>query len=180
MKPVQTTNQVSRLYRDLGPAVFRRCLRLLGDRPAAEDATQEVFLKLLRDMGRLQNRAMVLPWIFRVATNHCLNLRRDARRRGQDALAEDLDVVPDTRGDGPGAYPDRQIAQAVLSRFDGETQAVAVGVFVYGMEREEIASMLGISRRTVSRRLGHFVGSARDFLTRSEADGKPVAHPALP
>lgn len=179
MKPVQTRNQVSRLYRELGPAVFRRCLRLLGDRPAAEDATQEVFLKLLRDMGRLQNRGMLLPWIFRVATNHCLNLRRDARRRGQDALAEDLDVLPDTRGDGPGAYPERQIAQAILSRFDGETQAVAVGVFVYGMERDEIASMLGISRRTVSRRIGHFVESARDFLIRSEADGKQVAHPAL-
>jgi len=172
MSPVEARTQVSRLYRELGPAVYRRCRRLLGDPAAAEDATQEVFVKLLRDMDRLQDRETVLPWIFRVATNHCLNLRRDARTRGQDALAEDLDVVPDTRGDGPDAYPDRQLAQAVLSRFDEETQAVAVGVFVDGMEHREIASMLGISRRTVSRRLQHFVERAREFLVRSDAGGK--------
>jgi RNA polymerase sigma-70 factor (ECF subfamily) len=180
MSPVDTKDQMSRLYRELGPAVYRRCLRLLRNRSAAEDATQEVFVKLLRDMDRLQGRESMLPWIFRVATNHCLNLRRDAHKRGQDALGEDLDVMPDSRGDGPGAYPDRQLAQAVLSRFDAETQAIAVGVFVDGMEHQEIANVLGISRRTVSRRLERFVESARDFLIRSETDGKQMAHPAVP
>jgi RNA polymerase sigma-70 factor (ECF subfamily) len=173
-------SQVPRLYRELGPAVYRRCLRLLGDRAAAEDATQEVFVKLLRDMDRLEDRETVLPWIFRVATNHCLNLRRDARRRGQDALAEDLDVVPDARGDGPAAYPDRQLAQAVLSRFDRETQAVAVGVLVDGMEHEEVASMLGISRRTVSRKLDRFVENARKVLARSDSGSKESNEAVLP
>jgi RNA polymerase sigma-70 factor, ECF subfamily len=163
---------VSRLYRELGPVVYRRCLRLLGDRAAAEDATQEVFVKLLRDMDRLQDRETVLPWIFRVATNHCLNVRRDARGRGQDGLAEDLEILPDTRGDGPEAYPDRALAQAVLARFDSETQAVAVGVFVDGMEHEEVAAVLGISRRTVSRKLSRFLENARKYLARTDAGGR--------
>jgi len=180
VKPAEAKDQMSTLYRELGPAVYRRCLRLLRDRAAAEDATQEVFVKLVRDMDRLQERETVLPWIFRVATNHCLNLRRDAGRRGEDALAEDLDVLPDTRGEGPGAYPERQVVQAILSRFDDETQAVAVGVLVDGMEHQEIASMLGISRRTVSRRLERFLESSREFLIRIETDGKQSAHPALP
>ena len=160
-------SQVTRLYRELGPVVYRRCLRLLGDRAAAEDATQEVFVKLLRDMDRLKDRETVLPWVYRVAMNHCLNLRRDARRRGQDGMAEDLDVLPDAHAEGPDAYPDRQLAQAVLSRFDGETQAVAVGVLVDGMEHEEIAGALGISRRTVSRKLNRFMENARKFLART-------------
>jgi RNA polymerase sigma-70 factor (ECF subfamily) len=160
-------SQVTRLYRELGPVVYRRCLRLLGDRAAAEDATQEVFVKLLRDMDRLNDRETVLPWVYRVAMNHCLNVRRDARRRGQDGLAEDLEVVPDARAGGPDAYPDRQLAQAVLSRFDEETQAVAVGVLVDGMEHEEIAAVLGISRRTVSRKLGRFLENARKFIART-------------
>ncbi len=160
-------SQVTRLYREFGPVVYRRCLRLLGDRAAAEDATQEVFVKLMRDMDRLSDRETVLPWIYRVAMNHCLNVRRDARRRGQDGLAEDLDVVPDARADGPDSYPDRQLAQAVLARFDGETQAVAVGVLVDGMEHEEIAAVLGISRRTVSRKLTRFLENARKFIART-------------
>ena len=166
-------SQGTRLYRELGPVVYRRCLRLLGDRAAAEDATQEVFVKLLRDMDRLKDRETVLPWVYRVAMNHCLNVRRDARRRGQDGLAEDLDVVADVHAERPDAYPDRQLAQAVLSRFDGETQAVAVGVLVDGMEHEEIAAVLGISRRTVSRKLARFLENARKFIARTgpgEAD----------
>ena len=160
-------SQVTRLYRELGPVVYRRCLRLLGDRAAAEDATQEVFVKLMRDMDRLSDRETVLPWVYRVAMNHCLNVRRDARRRGQDGLAEDLDVVPDARAAGPDSYPDRQLAQAVLARFDGETQAVAVGVLVDGMEHEEVAAVLGISRRTVSRKLTRFLENARKFIART-------------
>jgi RNA polymerase sigma-70 factor (ECF subfamily) len=163
-------SQAARLYREYGPAVYRRCLRLLGDRAAAEDATQEVFVKLMRDMDRLQQRETVLPWIYRVATNHCLNLRRDAGRRGEEMVDGDLELSPDAAGQ-PQGYPDRQLAQAVLSRFDAETQAVAVGVFVDGMEHEEIARVLGISRRTVSRKLGRFLEHARKFLARTEVGG---------
>jgi RNA polymerase sigma-70 factor (ECF subfamily) len=56
----------------------------------------------------------------------------------------------------------------VLSRFDEKTQAIAVGVFVDGMEHEEVAHALGISRRTVSRKLDRFVANARKYLNRSE------------
>ena len=163
-------SQAARLYREYGPAVYRRCLRLLGDRAAAEDATQEVFVRLVRDMDRLQERETVLPWIYRVATNHCLNVRRDARRRGEEAVDGDLELDPGAAGQ-PASYPERQLAQAVLSRFDAETQAVAVGVFVDGMEHEEVARALGISRRTVHRKLGRFLENARKFLARSGEDG---------
>src|ERR1700719_1415116 len=41
--------RVAELYRTYGPAIYRRCLRLVGDTEAARDATQEVFGKLMRD-----------------------------------------------------------------------------------------------------------------------------------
>ncbi len=158
-------DEAARLYREHGPAVYRRCLRLLGSREAARDATQEVFVKLVRDMKRLQDRETALPWIYRVATNYCLNLRRDAARRGEEALDPALEVS----GGAPDRYPERQLAQQVLSRFDSTTQAIAVGVFVDGMEREEVAEALGISRRTVTRKLGRFLGNARKFMARSDS-----------
>jgi RNA polymerase sigma-70 factor (ECF subfamily) len=166
MEPAQKSSQVARLYRELGPAVYRRCLRLLGDRAAAEDATQEVFVKLLRDIDRLSDRDTVLPWIYQVATNHCLNLRRNARRRGEVTTVDELVSVPEARGEGPGGYPDRQLVRAVLSRFDTLTQAVAVGVLVDGREHAEVAQMVGISRRSVIRKLKTFVTRSRAFASR--------------
>ncbi len=152
--------RIASLYRELGPAVYRRCLRLLRDREAARDATQEVFVKLVRDIGRLADRETALPWIYRVATNHCLNVLRDARRRGSDAGEDALEVVPAAAP----SFPDGRLARQVLSRFDVQTQAIAVGILVDGMEHEEIAGALGISRRTVHRKLTRFLDRARALL----------------
>jgi RNA polymerase sigma-70 factor (ECF subfamily) len=155
---------VAALYERYGPAVYRRCCALLRDREAARDATQEVFGKLLRNEGRLAARGEVLPWIWRVTTNHCLNLRRNARRHGEEELQPDLLLHDNAQ---PDAVPERRLAQQVLSRFDEETQAVAVAVLVDGMEHQEVADVLGISRRTVLRKLDRFLTNARKFVQRS-------------
>jgi len=155
---------VAQLYRQFGPVVYRRCLALLHDREAARDATQEIFRKLLMDQKKLMERESVLPWIYRVATNHCLNERRNRSRRGEDELQPELQMATEA---APDLFPERQLAQQILARFDAETQAIAVGVFVDGMEHEEVAAALGISRRTVLRKLGRFVENAKKFLLRS-------------
>jgi RNA polymerase sigma-70 factor (ECF subfamily) len=160
--------QVAELYGALGPAVYRRCLKLLRDRDEARDATQDVFMKLVRDMDRLQDRATVMPWIYRVATNHCLNLIRSRRRAGDSVAVEDagLELAPVAQS-AEASYPDRVLARAVLAEFDEDTQAVAVGVLVDGMEHEELAQALGISRKTVQRRLDRFLTRARELVARS-------------
>lgn len=157
--------RVVRLYREYGSVVYRRCVRLLGDDEQARDATQEVFVKLLREERLTGEAADVLPWIYRVATRHCLNLRRDARHgRWRLDGARELEVADP----GGAPYPDRRLAQQILARFDTTTQAVAVGVLVDGMEREELAGALGLSRRTVHRKLARFLAGARRLLLGKE------------
>jgi RNA polymerase sigma-70 factor (ECF subfamily) len=157
-------SKAAELYRAHGPAVYRRCLRILKDPEAAKDATQEVFVKLIRDMARLEDRETALPWIYRVATNHCLNVRRNASRRGEDQDPPALELAGSADAD---ALPNRQLVQAILSRFDATTQTVAVGVLVDGMEQEEVAEVLGVSRRTVARKLARFLDLARQHADRS-------------
>lgn len=165
MASPERAEQAAQLYREYGPAVYRRCLRLLRDREAARDATQEVFVKLVREASALEARENVLPWVYRVATNHCLNVLRNAERRGERGLPEELAVAS---REGPESWPDRHLARRVLARFDATTQAIAVGVLVDGMEQEEVAQALGISRRTVGRKLRRFLERARAFLAGSE------------
>ena len=154
---------IAELYRTWGPAIYRRCLRLLRDTEAARDATQEVFRKALSSPEKLADPDTALPFIYRVATNHCLNERRNAGRRGETELG-DLDVASERP-----EFPQRRLVQRVLSRFDTKTQSIAVGVLVDGMEHEEVASALGISRKTVSRKLARFLDHARKYLERSAA-----------
>ncbi len=155
--------KIAELYRTWGPAIYRRCLRLLRDTEAARDATQEVFRKALSSPEKLVSVDTALPFIYRVATNHCLNERRNAGRRGETELM-DLDVSSEHPD-----FPQRRLVQRVLARFDSRTQSIAVGVLVDGMEHEEVADALGISRKTVSRKLARFLENARKYLERSAA-----------
>jgi RNA polymerase sigma-70 factor, ECF subfamily len=156
-------DHIAELYRTWGPAIYRRCLRLLRDQEAARDATQEVFRKALSSPEKLADPDIALPFIYRVATNHCLNERRNAGRRGETEMGE-LEVAS-----AHPEFPQRRLVQRVLSRFDTKTQSIAVGVLVDGMEHEEVADALGISRKTVSRRLARFLEHARKYLERSAA-----------
>jgi len=153
--------RIAGLYHRYGPAVYRRCLRLLRNPEAASDATQEIFRKLLQD-GLHDDPDVALPWMWRIATNHCLNQRRNAQRRGETELQPDLMVRAE---EAPGG--ERRLVQRVLSRFDQKTQAIAVGVLVEGMEHEEVADVLGVSRKTVSRKLALFLLNARKYLERT-------------
>jgi RNA polymerase sigma-70 factor, ECF subfamily len=161
---VPSREKAAEIYRTYGPAVYRRCLKLLRDKEAASDATQEVFVKLVRDIAKLDDPAIVLPWLYRVATNHCLNVLRNKHRRGESPMElEVADEVVET------PFPDRHLAGAILSKFDEGTRAVAVGVLVDGMGHEELAGVLGISRKTVERRLARFLERARELVSGDES-----------
>ncbi|MCA8921005.1 MAG: RNA polymerase sigma factor [Planctomycetes bacterium] len=63
------------------PRVYGLALRLTRDAQTAEEATQETFLRVLRNLGALKNRARLDGWILRIATNV---VRDMARRRGRE------------------------------------------------------------------------------------------------
>ena len=147
-------------YRRCGATIFRRCLKLLGDPALAQDATQEVFVRLIRHGGRLEPREGYLPWIYRVATNHCLNLLRDEAR----LVTLDLDSLAVTADLSLVSYAQRDLTVRLLRRFDDTTAAVAVLALVDGLSQEEIAEVLEISRKTVGRKLRHFIERAQRFV----------------
>ena len=149
--------RLAQLYRRYGPIIYARCRRLLQDEAAAEDATQETFLRVLRHIERAPDEREVLTWIYRIATNHCLNVLRDARRRPT----------------GPAVWAgasfeqglaDRDLAIRLLQRVPRKLAVVAWMHHVEGMAQGEVAQVLGISRRTVVNRLGAFAGKVRRYM----------------
>ena len=77
---------LARVYGDYHAAVYNLCARILGDREEAKDVTQEVFLKAFSKPPAATEDVRLRPWLYRVATNACLNLIR-GRRAGRPRRA---------------------------------------------------------------------------------------------
>jgi RNA polymerase sigma-70 factor (ECF subfamily) len=148
------------LYGRYGGVVYARCRRMLREVAAAEDITQETFLRVHRHLGAIPDEDAVLPWLYRIATNLCLNALRDGR--AGPVLVE----VPPER---PGASLDellnnRDLITRVISRVSPNVQLTAWLFYMDGMRQEEIAEVLGISRRSVAKRLAKFLRISRKFV----------------
>src|SRR5581483_8617397 len=89
------------------------CYRILGGLQDAEDMTQETLLAAWRGLHGFEERASLRNWLYRIATNRCLNALRDRKRRPQEVpsmaerpkptrMAEPLwlDPYPDTLLEG--------------------------------------------------------------------------------
>jgi RNA polymerase sigma-70 factor (ECF subfamily) len=162
-----TEDRLTELYRRYGPVIYARCRALLQDEAAAEDATQETFIRVHRHLDRVPAEREALFWIYRVATNHCLNELRDRKQR--PLLAEPPLDRPCPQGDPEGRLADRDLAARLIGAAPTKVRAIAWLYHVDGFEQEEVADILDVSRRTVINRLALFMENARKVLRRIAA-----------
>jgi RNA polymerase sigma-70 factor, ECF subfamily len=139
------------IYVRYSKSVYRRALRLLGDKEAAQDVTQEVFLRVMHSGVSVPAEPTPMAWLYRVTTNICLNRLRDRNR--QEALLATKYAVNDVVS---AIGETRTMVSQVLERVPEELQEVAIYFFVDELSYDEIAPLLGVSRRTVSNRLSAF------------------------
>jgi RNA polymerase sigma-70 factor (ECF subfamily) len=158
-------DQLADLYRKYGPIIYARCRAMLRDDAAAEDAVQEVFIRVLKHLDEAPSDSEALAWIYRISTNLCLNALRDRAVRAVPAG----DTLPDAPGEHPsGPFANRDLARRLLERAPAKLAEVAWLHHVDGLDQGEVARVLGISRRTVVNRLSEFAGRSRRFVERGE------------
>ena len=85
------------------------CYRLLGSLQDAEDIVQETLLAAWRGLSGFEERASLRTWLYRIATNRCLNLLRDRKRRPQEvpSMAAATHADPVGRADVARPVPRR-------------------------------------------------------------------------
>src|SRR5262245_14867610 len=143
------------LYRSYGPIIYSRCRRLLDDDAAAEDATQETFIRVSRHLGKAPNSREALEWIYRIGTNYCLNEIRNRRLRPIP-----VDALPEHGEDITDLLASRDLAARLIDRAPEKLRAPAYLHYVDGLDQSEVARVLGVSRRTVVYRLAEFAKNA--------------------
>jgi RNA polymerase sigma-70 factor, ECF subfamily len=154
-------------YRRYAPALIRKAERMLQSHDDALDVVQGLFVDLLQQA----DTPIDLPYCYRAVTNRCLNLIRDrsARRR----LLQRQDAV--LRGPIRTSCEDRTISLDLLTklsdRLDRQCAEILVYRYVDDMTQEEIATLLGLSRKTIGHKLERIHETVRAIV---EGEGGAV------
>jgi RNA polymerase sigma-70 factor (TIGR02960 family) len=160
---------------------FRRelqihCYRILGSVQDAEDMLQETLLAAWRGLGHYEERDSLRAWLYRIATNRCLNALRDSKRRSREPAPLPFEVPEPTHRGEPlwlEPYPDALLGGiaevspgpearyetkeavtlafvAALQQLPPRQRAVLVLRDVLGFHAAEVAEMLDASEVSVN------------------------------
>lgn len=142
--------------------VYNLCYRLCPNHADAADLTQTAFLKALESLSRFEARSNFFTWLYRIAANEALSLRRQRRRRPSVSLDS---VDDDRRAAEPALEESSAIAtridqadlmkrlEAALEQLDDEFRVAVVLRDVEDMDYSEIADVLGVPVGTVKSRI---------------------------
>jgi RNA polymerase sigma-70 factor (ECF subfamily) len=139
------------VYRTHAGRLYSVACRMVGNRADAEDLLQEIFLAAHRKLDSFRGESALGTWLYRLATNLCLDhLRSRAARTGQ--LTDALDDEPGLADEGTRGLADRTLTRMDLERALAQLPEGCRAAFVLhdveGLEHREVAEALGIAEGT--------------------------------
>ena len=139
------------LYRAHAGRLYSVAFRLLGNAADAEDLLQEIFLAAHRKLDTFRGESALGTWLYRLATNLCLDHLRSRTGRSNQ-LTDPLDDEPGVFDTSVGSLADRTVAkmdlERALARLPEGCRAAFVLHDVEGLEHREVAEVLGIAEGT--------------------------------
>ncbi|MEO1335413.1 MAG: sigma-70 family RNA polymerase sigma factor [Myxococcota bacterium] len=146
-------------YRRYYRQVLRQTIKIVGSAPVAEDIAHDVFMRFFEQIRSGQQHRNVGGYLIRAAINRGLNRIRDTeRRRTLLALQSSPSAILPTQDAALTVH-------RLLSEVSPEEAEVAAFYFLDERDQAEIAALLGVSRRTVVRRIASFRAQALELLT---------------
>jgi RNA polymerase sigma-70 factor (ECF subfamily) len=163
-------HEIESAFERYGHLVFRRCLLLLRETAGADDALQEVFVRLMKYPKGFVGAKRPLMWLYQVANRVCFDeLAR--RQKAQIPMQELCDAQVDEKSSNDDQHhSDREIVLSFLMRFDLKTRQLAIMYFVDEMSQEDIAQELGWSRQTIYKKIRKIKERAKKFSRRLGAE----------
>ena len=164
---------VAAVHQQFARRLYGLCLGLLGNREAAEDAVSEIFLQLPRAMRTYDASLPFARWLFRVASNYCVDLLR-ARRRERQFVSSEEEVARAVAS--PAASPLAELMHAegrarlyrAMEELPERYRVPLVLHYFTGLEYDAIGARLGLTPNHV----GVLLFRARQELRRALAGGE--------
>ena len=166
--------------RDATDALLRRhvdmvhavCVRITGNSADGADATQEALIAIVRGLSRFDGRASVRTWMYRVATNACLDELRRRGRRPRPGIPDHAIDQPSDRPPLEEAVTNRLTIDDALADLPEDFRVAVVLRDVQGMDYAQIAEVLQVPVGTVRSRIAR----GRQALAQALGGNRGASH----
>ena len=161
------------LLRQYEKKVYTLCFRMCGNSEDAEEAAQDTFLALWRGIDRFRQESSLSTWIYRLASNACIDLLRRRKKQGSSLLLDDEELFLDAVDPAPrpqDAVEHREaqkLLQEGLSALPEEYRKVLILREIEGLSYTEIAESASLELGTVKSRISRGRVLLRNFLSGS-------------
>jgi len=158
----------ARLYSLTCAKLFGISLRILRDRPEAEEALQEVYVRVWLRAGQYaSSRARPMTWLISIARNHAIDLvrSRGLPRAGLDEAEAIADPAPDPEAQ-VASQSERRRIDACLGELEAERARAVRAAYVEGYSYEELATRFGVPLNTMRTWLRRSLLRLRECLER--------------
>ncbi|PXA99497.1 RNA polymerase subunit sigma [Nostoc sp. 3335mG] len=155
------------LYDRTSAKLFGVALRILRDRAEAEEAIQEIYVKIWQRADRyVAGQTSPISWLVAVARNHALDIVRARRPATQeiDAALEIADLGPDPEQQAVASGENERIEQC-LSTLEGDRAEAVRGAYLDGYSYEELAQRFAVPINTMRTWLRRSLIKLRECLT---------------
>lgn len=165
---VAAFNQLVERYQGL---VYNVCYRILNDREAAADVTQDAFISAYQHLSSFRGGSF-RAWLLRIATNACYDLLRSRHYRNESLEemteeGDDLGLAGDARLLPENFALSKEMLALIeqgLATLPADQRTAVVLADVQGLSYEEIAEVMGCNLGTVKSRLSRGRGRLREYL----------------
>jgi RNA polymerase sigma-70 factor (ECF subfamily) len=151
-------------YERYGRALLRKAERMLGNHEDAGDVIQTLFT----DLHQKTDAPMDLPYLYRAVTNRCLTFLRDESNRARLRNRHDGALAPAGRTSCDETAIGRDLLVKLVRELDAHESEVLMYRYVDDMTQEEIAALLGLSRKTIGKRLDRIREAVRRLAETGE------------
>jgi len=146
------------IYKTFSPMVYTVAINITAQTQDAEEATQEVFVKVFRGLKYFKFKSSFGTWIYRITMNTAINIYRSRSRRQTEAVSYDgLKVFEPAAPDDSKAGRERDhaawLTAKILENISPEHRSCIVLREIEGLDYSEISEVLKIPLNTVRSRL---------------------------
>ena len=146
------------IYKAYSPIVYTLALGITRNSHDAQEAAQDVFVKVFRSLKDFAYRSSFGTWVYRIAVNTSINMYRSGVRKNKVLTSIDYaQDMPDTSGAGPDAEAGKgeakKLVDKILENLSQEHRICIILRELEGLDYKEMADVMGVPINTVRSRL---------------------------